>query len=287
MTERRLYGGFLAVIVLMTASSGCRFEDLSPEEGSLHDVLVDYEWSSYSEAYSSDRGWRVAFLPFNVVARESGRLSDTWRVTGDNELEITNRANRAFRYRWFEDARLFAFCREGFAKPFFIAPSSMSAERVFEVARRYRLNECTPATVLRIAGGRVEWAPEDRIKTVDLSHLSLTRQDRAAIRDVGAMETLILADAALSDIDLAYLAVLSSLTNLTLAETEITDEGLKFITDLPIRRLDLSSTHITDQGVAQLANISTLEHIYLRGTSVSPTALDSLQKRLPQLLIYM
>jgi hypothetical protein len=101
------------------------------------------------------------------------------------------------------------------------------------------------------------------------------------------METLILTDAGLKDVDLAYLAPLSSLTNLGLAETPITDEGLKFLTGLPIQLLDLSSTGVTDRGILQLTQMATLERIYLHNTSVSTTAVDSLRHQLPHLSVYL
>jgi len=288
MTHIRTVKRTLAIICVMAAwSAGCRFGSPPPAKGSLEYRLVNESWSWFSERYSPDRGYRIAFLPFNIVAHESGRMSETWIMTSDEVLELTNTASSRFRYRWFDGAKLFAHCRQGYQNPFFVAPDTSTALRVFERARNAGIDSCSPTTVLRIAGGRVVMADgrPGLAQTVDLSDLTLTRQDRTAIRDAGSIETLVLSRTGVSDADLGYLARLSALENLALDGNPITDEGLGHLTGLPLVSLDLSSTKVTDFGMSRLGQVSTLRVLFLTNTSVTSVGVDSLRRRLPEVTV--
>jgi len=288
MTHIRTGKRSLAIICVMAAwSAGCRFGSPPPAKGSLEYRLVNESWSWFSERYSPDRGFRIAFLPFNIVAYESGRMSETWIMTNDEVLELTNTANSRFRYRWFGGAKLFAHCRQGYQNPFFVAPDTSTASRVFERARNAGVDSCSPTTVLRIAGGRVVMADgrPGLAQTIDLSDLTLTRQDRAAIRDAGSIETLVLSRSGLSDADLGYLVRLSALQNLSLDGNPITDEGLRHLAGLPLVGLDLSSTRVTDVGLSRLSTIPTLRVLYVVNTGVTPDGVDSLRRLAPEVSI--
>lgn len=281
-----LPGLHFAVLIL---ASGCRFEGPGPVEGSLEYRLTNESWSVFSELFSSDRGYRVAFLPFNIVANEGGRMSETWHMGSDSVLTITNSLDHDRRFRWFNAAALFAHCREGYAKPFFIAADSLTSSEVFASAREARIAECSPATILRIAGGLVTWSSADttRVELVDLSNHALTRQDRTAIRDIEFIETLDLSGSRLSNADLGYVARLASLTNLALGRNPITDDGLKHLVGLPLVRLDLSSTGVTDEGLTRLGGIQTLKVLYIGDTAITSRGIDSLSRLLPELVVQM
>lgn len=279
-------GAFIGCTVI-TVSAGCHIRQPAPVGRLLERRLTREEWSAFSETYSPDRGHRVAFLPFKVVVRESGRMYETWEVLDDEVLELTSGSERRHRYRWFEEAQVFAYCRETFPKPFFIARDSMTAAQVFGAARRIRLGECDAQAVLRIAGGHIGWSsrPSPRATLADLSEMTLTRQDRAAIRNLGPVETLVLSNSSVIDADLAYLSGLSSMRNLALDGTDVSDEGLRFIARLPLRRLDLSGTRVTDGGIVTLAHLSSLRVIGLGNTAVTPAGMDSLRAALPRVVI--
>ncbi|HUF10408.1 MAG TPA: hypothetical protein VMO47_13895 [Rhodothermales bacterium] len=153
----------LAIICGMAAwSAECRYEGPSPAEGTLEHHLVNESWSWFSEPFSSDRGYRVAFLPFKLVVHESGRMSETWTVVNDEVLELTNTHERRFRYRWFDSARLLAHCREGTRKPFFIAPDTLLPHQVFESAGRSGLDTCTRQRSCELPEVGSSWPKIDR-----------------------------------------------------------------------------------------------------------------------------
>jgi len=222
------------------------------------------------------------------VAHESGRMYETWRMLGDEFLEITHGADRQYRYRWFEQGQFFAYCRPGFPRPFFIAHEHVAPSELFSLAKSEGLHFCTPSAVLRIAGGTVEWSNDvpPHMVRVDLSHMELDRYDRAAIRDAKAIETLILAEANFSDVDVAYLSKLSALTNLSLAGTLVGDDGLEYLASLPLRTLDLSSTRVSDACIPRLLDIESLEEVYLLGTGISARALEDLKRSRPTLKVW-
>jgi len=288
MTIQVFVRNSLLAFLVGSGLGACRFAGPSPGENSMEYRLTNEAWSTYSEIYSPDRGYRVAFLPFGLVAHESGRMYETWQTQGDEFLEITHRSDRHYRYRWFEKGHFFAYCRPGFPRPFYIAHDKLSPDALFSQARSENLDVCSPTTRLRIAGGRVDVSNDDpsKIVTVDLSHIELDRHDRAAIRDARAIETLILAEANISDVDLAYLARLSSLTNLSLEGTSVSDDGLEYLVNLPLRSLDLSMTQVSDAGITRLREIESLEEVFLRSTTVTAQAIEGLKRSRPNLKVW-
>lgn len=82
--------------------------------------------------------------------------------------------------------------------------------------------------------------------------------------------------------DIAPLAALHNLQNLDLGSTHITDQSVKALSNLRLRRLIVTDDNITDKGVEAIAKITELEHVDLAGTSISDQA-ASILSRLPHL----
>jgi internalin A len=72
------------------------------------------------------------------------------------------------------------------------------------------------------------------------------------------------------------LAGLSNLRTLRLNGTSVTDEGIKYLCDLPLKLLDLSGTAVTDEALRRIASMSNLEELFLQGTQVGDSGLDCL-----------
>ena len=148
---------------------------------------------------------------------------------------------------------------------------------------------------IEILGGQVErhpfgpswlrrWVDEGRVERFDAVHL------------------VNLADTATHDTDLACLKPFSSITELFLSGTPITDDGMQYIQDLPsleilnvcgaesisdagmeslrrlgkLRALILDKTRVTDAGLRSLEHLRELDHLSLKETAVVGTGTSSL-----------
>lgn len=69
---------------------------------------------------------------------------------------------------------------------------------------------------------------------------------------------------------------------LSLADTQVTDEGLKKIRDLSgLTSLDLANTQVTDEGLKELEGLKNLEKLDLTNTQVTDEGVNDLQEALP------
>src|SRR5206468_7819245 len=81
-----------------------------------------------------------------------------------------------------------------------------------------------------------------------------------------------------TDLSVAPLKDISSLTDLNLAGTKITDAGLAAIEGLTyLTRLHLELTPITDAGLAHLKKLTNLNYLNLYGTAVTDAGLEHLK----------
>jgi len=87
-------------------------------------------------------------------------------------------------------------------------------------------------------------------------------------------------------------ADLASVTELSLAGTQITDAGLKEVAKLKnLSVLSFSNTQITDAGLKEVAKLKELTELYLFGTKVTKAGMVKLQevlnrrRRLPECYI--
>jgi len=76
-----------------------------------------------------------------------------------------------------------------------------------------------------------------------------------------------------TDVQAADIPALSHLKLIRLADTGISDSGLKYLENLTrLEKLDLSSTKVTDAGVAVLSKLKSLKQINLNDTKATPAA---------------
>jgi hypothetical protein len=81
----------------------------------------------------------------------------------------------------------------------------------------------------------------------------------------------------------SYLAKLPDLQALSLADTQITDAGLKHVEGLAnVQYMMLSLTQITDAGLDHLKGLTKLERLDLKGTKVTDDGVTKLQRALPR-----
>ncbi|MGM0489677.1 MAG: hypothetical protein ACQESR_23330 [Planctomycetota bacterium] len=86
--------------------------------------------------------------------------------------------------------------------------------------------------------------------------------------------------------DLAILHEFSSLLSLDLADTEISDQGLKHVAGLTeLRSLDLRRTSVTDAGLVHLAGLKRLEILHLHDTCVRGWGVDRLHQDIPGVMV--
>lgn len=90
----------------------------------------------------------------------------------------------------------------------------------------------------------------------------------------------------ITDIALASVSQLTSLTRLHLENTKITDNGLENLKTLEnLEYLNLTGTNITDKGLKSIASLKNLKKIYLWKTQVSQSGIENLKKVLPNLVV--
>lgn len=74
-------------------------------------------------------------------------------------------------------------------------------------------------------------------------------------------------------------SIRDNLAHLELDNTQITDEALKYVGDLPrLTRLNLSNTKVSDAGIKHLAGLENLTYLNLYGTEVGDGAVGDLSK---------
>lgn len=101
--------------------------------------------------------------------------------------------------------------------------------------------------------------------------------------------SLHLADAKITDAELAPIKELSRTAQLNLRGTEVTDAGLVNLKDLKgLVKLHLEKTKITDAGLEQLKGLENLEYLNLYGTTVTDAGLKHLTglKKLKRLYLW-
>ena len=82
---------------------------------------------------------------------------------------------------------------------------------------------------------------------------------------------------AATDSELGSYTYLTTVTELSLANTQITDKGLSHLQNFQaLKSLDLSNTKITDAGLEELKDLENLEHLSIAGTRISPSKIPEL-----------
>jgi hypothetical protein len=85
-----------------------------------------------------------------------------------------------------------------------------------------------------------------------------------------------------ADSDLRFVGDLTDLKQLSLDDTDITDDGLRHLQGLTqLIQLSLKDCNITDAGLEPLKRLTGVKYINLRGTKVTEAGISGLRKALP------
>ena len=105
--------------------------------------------------------------------------------------------------------------------------------------------------------------------------------------DLGNVIELILADTQITDEGLKEVVKLQNLRVLSLIDTQITDAGLKDVAKLKnLEGLYLRRTKVTDAGLKEVAKLQNLQIIALLETKYTKTGVAELKKALPNTAIW-
>ena len=97
--------------------------------------------------------------------------------------------------------------------------------------------------------------------------------------DLEKVTRLILADTQITDVGLKEVAKLQKLKQLYLQRTKITDAGLKEVAHLQqLTYLELYGTQITDAGLKEVAKLQQLKNLFLEGTQITDEGLKEVAK---------
>lgn len=127
-----------------------------------------------------------------------------------------------------------------------------------------------------------------------LRYLSLS--DAWEITDAGVahlaglvhLEELDLTETTITDVGLAYLSTLANVRTLSLWGTRVGDSGLRHIRKLAaLENVLMPYTKITDRGLHDLAANRNLKRLDIRGTNITTSRVEALQRLLPDCAITM
>jgi hypothetical protein len=133
--------------------------------------------------------------------------------------------------------------------------------------------------VLKLLETILEWPRMQAGQKLDLLATRISDDELATLlRSLNDLRFLSLADTRVTDAGLRHLTRLHALQELHLDDTEVTDEGLKTLANLPqLQILDLKRTKITDAGLVHLKPLQNLRGLYLTGTAIGDGALEHLR----------
>ena len=105
--------------------------------------------------------------------------------------------------------------------------------------------------------------------------------------DLGNVIELILADTRITDEGLKEMAKLQRLETLQLSYTRVTDAGIKELAkSQQLGTLFLTDTQITDAGLKDVTKLHKLKMLRIRGTKVTKAGVAEFKKALPNCRIY-
>jgi CheY-like chemotaxis protein len=133
--------------------------------------------------------------------------------------------------------------------------------------------------VLKLLETILEWPRMQAGQKLDLLATRISDVELATLLcSLNDLRFLSLADTRVTDAGLRHLTRLHALQELHLDDTEVTDEGLKTLANLPqLQILDLKRTKISDAGLVHLKPLQNLRGLYLTGTAIGDGALEHLR----------
>jgi len=148
------------------------------------------------------------------------------------------------------------------------------------------VNDNMKPVLLRRYGLDVEpkpWYETVQLESLDSTRISELRQTGFTVKSLGANNPLLDVSYSGKDLMEAQLQKLEQvkehITWLSLADTNVRDEWLAIIAELPnLTRLELEKTAISDKGVALLPKLEHLEALNLYGTNVTDACIADIEK---------
>ena len=150
----------------------------------------------------------------------------------------------------------------------------------------YLTNIKASQTGLKYLGAltRLEELQIDRV-VIDVNALKVDETELQHLSKLKGLKSLRLSNIQITDKGMKYLSDLTSLEELEIfsSKPQITDEGIKYlVNNKKLKNLSISAA-ITDDGIKSLAELKSLESIYLNDATVTQESLDKLYVQLPHL----
>ena len=121
-----------------------------------------------------------------------------------------------------------------------------------------------------------------RVVKLDLARTKASNDDLALLASLPELRNLSLSSTSVTDAGLKHLRPLAKLQSLRLAATPITDDGLAQVAGVgTLQELDLAGTPISDAGLARLKDLTKLRQLYVTSTRVTAKGVAEFRKALP------
>jgi len=124
----------------------------------------------------------------------------------------------------------------------------------------------------------------DDVILVNLETEAANDSDLSCIASLTSVKEVRLINTQITDAGLVHLKRKTSLENVSLSESKVTNSGLRHLQGLNhLRVLDLFGTAVTDQGLKELQEMRSLRFLNLENTKVTDAGVAELQQALPDL----
>jgi DNA-binding response OmpR family regulator len=147
-----------------------------------------------------------------------------------------------------------------------------------DVERQLQGVNSSAESVLRLLENILEWPRVQLGQKLDLFRMDVTDKDLGHLTSgLDNLRFLSLADTNVTNEGLVHLKDLKELQELHLDATQVNDDGLPLLTGLEnLEVLDLKETQVTDAGLAQLQPLKKLRGLYLTRTGIGDDGLAHL-----------
>ncbi len=137
-------------------------------------------------------------------------------------------------------------------------------------------------------GGRVTLdAKSGEVASVRLFGKKVTDAGMENLTGMTSLTDLSLRDTQITDAGLEHLKGMTSLETLRLAGTQITDAGLEHLKGMTsLNQLSLNDTQITDAGLEHLTGMTSLTDLSLRDTQITDSGLAEIKAALPKCRVF-
>jgi Leucine-rich repeat (LRR) protein len=130
------------------------------------------------------------------------------------------------------------------------------------------------------SGGLAELRSLANLETLYLGESSITGDGLEIIPELPRLKYLSLRGLKVGDEQLAPLAVCTQLEAIGLDETPVSENGLKYLAAMKLKVLWLTNTQVGDGGFELLANMKSLERLYIKGTKITGPRAEDLRRAL-------